>query len=521
MFPGEITEISPKITLPPVRGSAIQEAALATSAAMSITVIIAFGLWPVLSVWMSIQYGPVKGLISTVIGGFLLLPWLSVQIANGLPPVSREGVIALSALAAVLACAPVAVARYRFHWLDGVVLGTFVVWGVTNLVNPIGVQQAMLDWWYFAMFAMIPYGLGRCVLRQPSALVSLAVGIVAGTLLMSPFVLYEMRMSPTLHAAIYGNPGNTVDMFRYGGWRPKVFQPAGLGMAIWLAASGVVAFGLLLSKSVGTVWRIPMRIVAIVCLLFGLLGRGGGAITLMVGGLGVIAVAFWLKKPRLAFLVPAAVVAYLVTAFTDAAVPIRPLMLSVGELFWGEGAGGSLRVRVENEAFLVAAGMQTPWLGSGGWGSFRLNETLAQEMGLRQVLTDGMWTIVFGQRGLLGLLGLYAMLLLPGLLAVNAAVRARMSVRSVMIVVGLSLFCWLYSADLLLNAFATPVLGLVAGALTSFSISVRSMSAGRDRARSQGVASARSGQRSGATAQGSAQPTVGTSGRGLVVTGSG
>lgn len=486
---------------------------------MSIPVIIAFCFWPIVTMWLLSQLGPVRGLVASVVGGFLLLPWVSFQIANGLPPVSRDGVIALSALAATLAFAPAALARYRFHWMDGVVLAALAAWGLTNFSNGIGVQQALLDWWEFAMFAVIPYFLARCVIDRSSSLVVLAVGIVAGTLLMIPLVLFELRMSPTLHYRIYGSAGNTVDMIRYGGWRPKVFQPVGLGMAIWLASSAVVAFGLLYSKVVKHVWRIPIAVVAMACLAIGLLGRGGGAISLMVGGLGVMAVAYWWRNPRFVFLVPAAVVCYLVTAFTDLTVPIRPFMLSLGELVWGEGAGGSLRVRIENEEFLVVSAMQKPLLGWGGWGDFRLNDSLAREMGVQRVLTDGLWTIVLGQRGLWGLACLYGMLLLPGVLAVNAAVRARVGLRPVMLVIGLAMFCWLYASDLLLNAFATPVLGLAAGALTSVSSSIRSMSVSHRRARLRASSSTSTGEQWGSTGEVPRQSGLGTSGQGLVVTG--
>ena len=449
---------------------------------MNIQVVVAFCLWPIVSLWLVNSLGPARGLVASVVGGFLLLPFVSFEVANGLPPVRRDGVIAVSVLAATLAFAPSAFTRYRFHWMDAIVLGALAVWGLTNFSNGIGVQQALLDWWWFAMFAGIPYFLGRCVLDRPQALVVLAVGIVAGTVLMIPFVLLELRMSPKLHGMIYGNWGNTVDMFRYDGWRPKVFQPVGLGLAIWLAASAVVAVGLWLSKAVPAVWRIPVALVAGACLVFCLLGRGGGAISLMVGGVGILTLSYWSRKPRLTLMVPAAVGLYLLTAFTDLAVPVRPFMLSAGEVVWGERSGESLHVRMANEAFLVAAAMQRPLLGWGGWGDFRSNLTLAREMGVGRVLTDGFWVIVLGQRGLLGVVCLYSIYLLPGIMAVNAAVRAGLGARSMALVAGLALFCWLYAADLLLNAFATPVLGLTAGSLTSFAVSIRSMSAHRRRA---------------------------------------
>lgn len=437
---------------------------------MQFQILAAFGLWPLATLWLVHALGPMRGLVASFIGGFLLLPFVSIPVADGLPPITRDGVIATSAATALLVLAPRTLTRYQFHWMDLFVLGALVVWGVTNLANGLGIQQALLDWWWFTMFAAVPYFLGRCVLDRPHGLVVLAVGIAAGTLLMIPFVLFELRMSPRLHATIYGVWGNTVDMYRLGGWRPKVFQPVGLGLAIWLSTSAVVAYGVWYSKAVTNVWRIPTTVVMASCVVMGVLGRGGGAISLMALGLCSLGLALLWRRPRLVLLVPAAVAIYIVTGFVDAAVPIRPLMLSAGELVWGSARSDSLLTRLENEQFLIAAAMQNPLLGFGGWGDFRQDVELARQLGVRKVLTDGFWTIALGQRGLLGLLCVYGMYLLPGAIAVISATRARVSQRSTALVAAVALFCWLYAADLLFNAFPTPVIGLAAGALISFAL---------------------------------------------------
>lgn len=448
---------------------------------MTLSVIIAFCLWPLLTLWLFSQFGSAKGLVASVVGGFLLLPFVSFQIVDGLPAVNRDGVIALSAVAATLLFDPSAFSRYRFHWFDLLVIGGLVTWGATNLVNGLGISQAMLDWWWFAMFAAIPYFLSRCILDRPSKLVVLAVGIVAGSLMMIPFVLYEVRMSPTLHSTVYGFAGNTVDMSRYGGWRPKVFQPVGLGLAIWLSASAVLALGLYLSKSVATVWRIPIAVAAVTAVGLTLLGRGGGAISLMVGGAALLAIAHWTGAARIVLAVPVAVALYIATGLLDSTLPIRPSMLALGEVAWGQGAGGSLRVRIDNEAFLIASAMQKPLFGWGGWGDYRADVDLAREMGLNKILTDGLWVITLGKRGLLGVASLYGMFLLPGVLAVIAAIRLRCNRRLLALVSGLALFCWLYASDLLLNAFATPVLSITAGALLNFAKAARSAGSSRIR----------------------------------------
>ena len=121
----------------------------------------------------------------------------------------------------------------------------------------------------------------------------------------------------------------------------------------------------------------------------------------MIGGLGLLVIAHRTGVTRLVLAIPVAVALYMVTGILDWALPIRPTMLSIGELVWGEGAGGSLRVRIVNEAFLIAAAMQKPLFGWGGWGDYRENLELAREMGVNRVLTDGFWVITLGKRGIL------------------------------------------------------------------------------------------------------------------------
>lgn len=420
------------------------------------------------------QLGAVRGFVATAVGGFLLLTPVSLRIIDGVPPFDRTAAISIGALAATLAFAPGAVQRYRFHWVDLAVVATLVAWGATNLLNPGGLTQALVDWWWFAMFAGIPYFLGRIHFTSPSSLPLLARGIVVGSLLILPLVAYELIMSPQLHYQIYGfGTGNVMERFRMGGWRPRVFQPAGLGLAVWLAGSAIVAVALLWSGAKSRIMNMSTGMAAIASVGLGFFSRGAGAISLMILGIAALFAVRRLRW-RLAILaVPMSVVVYIGTAVLESQIPIRPIMLDASRSLFGADRAESLETRFRNEVFLVDRALQKPMLGWGGWGDYR-GEAMGWETGHGRVLTDGFWVIALGQRGYFGMFGIYAMFLLPGIVAVMAAARARLPGGPFLIVAGLALFAWVYALDLLFNGFPSPVQSVVAGALASFAVAMQS-----------------------------------------------
>jgi hypothetical protein len=440
---------------------------------MSPLVYVALFGWLLVALVLFHYLGGARGFVATVVGGFLLLTPVSLRLVEGVPPWDRSGAIALAALAGTLLFTPGVLQRYRFHWLDLVMLATLLGWGLTNLFNRGGMTQALVDWWWFSMFAAIPYFLARCHFADPSNLPFLARGIVVGALLMAPFMLYELVMSPRLHYDIYGfGTGNVMERFRMGGWRPRVFQPAGLGLAIWLAGAAAVAVALFWSGVRSRLLNLSTGAAAVAAVVLGFMSRGAGAISLMIMALAIMLGVRQLKWRMVTLVVPAVAVVYIATAIVDSEIPIRPVLTDVSEAVFGGDRAASLDTRFRNEVFLVNRAWERPFLGWGGWGDYR-GEALAWQVGHGRVLTDGLWVITLGQRGLWGVIGLYGIFLLPGVLALVSVVRAKAAPGAIMLVLGLALFCWLYALDLLFNAFPSPVQAMVGGALTSVAVAMR------------------------------------------------
>ena len=127
----------------------------------------------------------------------------------------------------------------------------------------------------------------------------------------------------------------------------------------------------------------------------------------------------------------------------------------------------SLQVRVDNEDVLVEKGMKRPWFGWGRWGGSRVYD----EEGKDTSITDGLWVVVLGVNGLVGLANLGATLLLP-VVAILLAYRRRLWADARLASGGaLAVALALWVVDDVLNAMVTPVFPMVAGALVAFATS--------------------------------------------------
>jgi hypothetical protein len=120
-------------------------------------------------------------------------------------------------------------------------------------------------------------------------------------------------------------------------------------------------------------------------------------------------------------------------------------------------AAESLQVRLDNEDMLLEHGRERPLFGWGGYGRNRIYD----EAGRGISITDGAWIIVIGIRGWAGYLGQFGLLTLP--IIILALNRRRYEVSAVTAVLALVLSAALI--DLLPNAFLSPVILLLAGAL--------------------------------------------------------
>jgi len=449
---------------------------------MPLTSLIALLAWLPISVLLFAVLGVRRGLCVSAVAGYLFLPSVAFQIADGLPPVSKDFVISASCLIAALIFDPAPISRFRPSWFDVFPVVGLVGWGISSLVNGLGIQDALLQWWYYLMFAGIPYFVARCYLTGVGALRDLAVVLVGSTVIYAALAILEMRLSPQLNRWIYGfqtfafwetRRDLQIGSFSLGGFRPRVFLPTGLALAIWMAASTSVAWGLWFGGFRGSILKLKIPVVAVGLAITTVLCRGTGAFTLMGAAIATFLATKWLRWKWAILWLPFFAAIYIGTALVGQYLPLREALVEASDAAFGAVRAGSLDFRFRHEAALVDRAMQSPMFGWGGWNRNRVDSDIAREVLGEESITDGFWIIALGQRGLVGLVATYGWMLLPATLAVLWAVRVKAPPPVLYMVIGLSGWSSLFAIDQLLNGFNHPVQALVAGALGSFVLLAR------------------------------------------------
>lgn len=318
-------------------------------------------------------------------------------------------------------------------------------------------------WMIYAFFVdtYLPFVIGQRVFKTERDLRDLLEVLSLCGLVYVPLCLIEIRLSPQLSNWVYGYFPHSFAQTRRGeGFRPVVFMNHGLSVAMFLFTALSAAVALRRARvaarpSAGArAW-----VVGVVLLL----GRSLASIlysavagVLLVWGSGK-AVA------RVVLVVVAVVAAYPALRTTGVVSAER-----VGELF--EAASPerreSLVFRLSNEDQLIERAMSRPLWGWGGWGRNRVY--IHWYDGWADVtVTDGTWIILLGSGGVVGLVALFAVLLLPLLRFVRAAPRIPPGSRALL--EGLALIVAAAALDLLPNSQSDYLPVVYAGALFTLS----------------------------------------------------
>ena len=145
---------------------------------------------------------------------------------------------------------------------------------------------------------VLPFFLGRQLLRNSADIEEMLRTLVVAGLLYSLPILFEIRMSPQLHLWFYGyNPSQFLQQMRNGGFRPVVFIGHGLGVAFFIMTATLAATALWRTRT--RVRRFsPARVTAYLGVILILCK---GIASLLYGAL-VASLVYW-TKPRLQLLV--------------------------------------------------------------------------------------------------------------------------------------------------------------------------------------------------------------------------
>jgi hypothetical protein len=307
---------------------------------------------------------------------------------------------------------------------------------------------------------VVPFYLATRLIRNHQDVLEILKTTVGFGLAYVPLLLWEWKMSPQLHANVYGYfPHDFQEHIRAGRFRPVVFTGSGLECGLFMASAMVSAVGLHLARV--RVLGLP-TILTLVILFVGVAVCLSLAPILYATTVPLLLLAT--PRPiqvRVGTVIAAIVLLYPLLRSQDL-FPTRALV-STSEYVSGDRAS-SLQFRFDNEDALLAKAAERPVFGWGGWGR---NKVYDPETSQDTSVTDGAWIIELGQFGLLGFLSSFLLLLVPIVLVFRRSALLQAGAPRA-IVMCLTFVLLVRTVDQIPNGFTTPYTPFLAGALMPF-----------------------------------------------------
>ncbi|GAB4462002.1 MAG: hypothetical protein OHK0037_12150 [Elainellaceae cyanobacterium] len=351
---------------------------------------------------------------------------------------------------------------FRLSWFDLPMIIWWICPFISSISNDLGIANGLKELTSQTITWVLPYLLGRIYLRDLEGLRKLTIGIIVGTLSYIPLCWIEMRLSPILHQTIYGFDGSDgrigQNVIEGVGYRPIVFQEHGLVVGAWFMSAAVIGVWLWQSGTVNRLFGIPFKWMAIAIVVQSFLTRSLAATVFFCVGLFIFCISKYLRNFLPLLGIAFCILIYLHNGISGSLAK-DGITAAVGGVA-SESKTESLQFRLNSEDVLVDKANQKMWFGWGGDGRNRVIDQTGYEY-----ITDSLWIIVYGTRGLTGLVSITLVFLLPSLLLIFYFPTAAWHHRKLAPVAALSVILALNMADALLNAFPHPLLTISAGGI--------------------------------------------------------
>jgi hypothetical protein len=401
---------------------------------------------------------PVRRAAATaVIGAWLLLPPYAISVSS-LPDYSKITAASLSLIFGTLFFGVNHLFSFRPRWFDVPMLLWCFAGSAASLSNGLGPYDAVSECISAILTWGLPYFFGRIYFSEHGGLRTFTVAIViAGLIYVLPCV-YEIRMSPQFLARIYGS--TRWQGTRMGGYRPSVFFSTGLECGMWMTAVSLTAWWFWRCGVIKKVGSISFgKVLLPILLIVTFFCRSTGAAALLVGGTFLLWASTRFQTRMLLWAL--LLVGPFYVALRVPNIWSGEQLVNLAEMSVGQERARSLKVRFTSEDLLIARAIQQPLLGWGGWG----RSLVYYPDESRQVPTDGLWIIILGTKGFVGLTLFYLAMELPLLLfLLRFPVRIWHNPQVAPATLAAT-FLGIYLIDCLLNGFINIIYVSLAGGL--------------------------------------------------------
>lgn len=440
-------------------------------------------LWPGVCLVLFRNLRLERALIWSIMGGYLFLPPLAEFNLPLVPGMDKVSIPNLSVLLILAFAMPVKLhlwpsSRIAQLLVVGLVLsviptvmnnGDPITFGVLRDSGPISFVTGQLPGQSIRdigsvlisqMLTLVPFLLARQFLSTEEGLREMLLALMVGGLVYSIPSLIEIRLSPQMNTWIYGFFQHSfAQTIRAGGYRPIVFLPHGLWLALFMCTALMAAAALARVASPENRVKLALAVGYLAVLLVLCKSLAALAYGIVLTPLVLFAPARMQIRVALIFAVIAVVYPMLRNA---GAVPVDAI-LEQAEAISVERAE-SLAYRFDNEEQMLTRAAEKPLFGWGGWGRNLVRDPVT---GAIVSIPDGRWIIVFGTFGWVGYICEFGLLALPLLLMGGYAARNRQTeispyIAPMMLILGITMM------DMLLNATLTPLTWLTAGAILGY-----------------------------------------------------
>jgi hypothetical protein len=350
---------------------------------------------------------PHRACIAAYVIGWLFLPMGSIHL-HGAIDLTKVTMPSFGVLLATFLFNFDRLSSFRFRVWDIPMLAWAICPIFSSMMNHLGIYDAVatITNVWIGVWAL-PYFLARIYFDDVESLRDLALGIVLGGLLYMPLCLWEIRMSPQLHYKLYGFVQHDfVQTKREKGFRPMVFMQHGLALGMFMAMSTVVAAGLWLGQSRVRLFGVTMFWATVMLFLTTILCKSMGATIWMFIGLAAVIMIRTARSPWALIAIMLVPPMYMVTR--SVGVFSGQSLVSLIRPFNQERAD-SLLTRLNNENQFVRKALQQPIEGYASTNWFPRDPATGGFIGI----PDGMWVIVLGKHGLIGLVSLTLAMMIP------------------------------------------------------------------------------------------------------------
>jgi hypothetical protein len=340
---------------------------------------------------------------------------------------------------------------------------------LSSIFNGLGAYDGVSESMYQSFTWGLPYFVARIYFADLEGLNTLATVVFLGGLVYIPFCFVEMIMSPQLHRWTYGfHQHSILQSMRAGGFRPMVYMEHGLMVAMWMVSATMLGIWLYRAKILPDSIDVPfgeyVRKIPFWLLLAGLfvtaaLMKSSGAFILLLVGLSALFISTKTRTVFLVWLLLAIPPAYMVSRSTGWWNG-ENLSGFIAEKFSAERAQ-SLQFRFDNETLLIGKAMAGTFFGWGGWNRSRVFD----EDGRDLTVTDGLWIITLGTKGIYGLILLTMVIVQPVLMLLYRSTPGQWAGREYGAISVMSVLLALYMIDNLLNGMVNPIFMLFNGGI--------------------------------------------------------